>query len=39
MVENQSDNIANKENDISDQNKSPEDVSSQEEQIIENNGS
>ena len=36
MIENQSDNIDNKENDVSDQDNAPEDTSSSEDQIIEN---
>ena len=36
MIENQSDNIDNKENDISDQDNAPEDTSSAEDKIIEN---
>jgi len=36
MIENQSDNIDSKENDISDQDNAPEDTSSAEDKIIEN---
>ena len=36
MIENQSDNINNKENDASNQENAPEDISSAEDQIIEN---
>ena len=36
MIENQSNNIENKENDISEQDNTPEDTSSPEDQIIEN---
>ena len=36
MIENQSDNIDNKENDVSNQDNAPEDSSSQEDQITEN---
>ena len=39
MIENQSDNIDSKENDISDQDNSPEDGASSEVPIIENNES
>ena len=39
MIENQSDNIDNKENDISDQDNTPKDASSSEDQIIENDES
>ncbi len=39
MIENQSDNIDNKENDISSQDSAPEDASSPEDQIIENDES
>ena len=39
MIENQSDNIDNKENDISDQDNSPENAASPEDPIIENDES
>ncbi len=39
MIENQSDNIDNKENDISDRDNAPEDSSSPEDQIIDNDES